>query len=156
MNLVSMQLATDCGPVAMANHLASLGLAQAPVAYRRIMGTQGFPGTENLLDDFWDSPSRHFDVLDAIAERRPQLISDGTKDPHVILLRLSTLCYHWVTYLGNNSWHDGSKVITQDPLERFPNSSVVLRYSLLGHDGDLAWYWGVWYGFTKLMLRLFS
>lgn len=149
---VAMQRETDCGPVAMANHIEAAIGGSAEAAYHRIMNEFGFPEKDGLVADLWDSPTRHFKVLEAITGQKVGLLEGlpGSSGPCVVLLRLGYMAYHWVCVYPGGVWHDGKRITSTVFSDRFPGSRVVMAYAI-GATGSLPWYWSVWWWLTKIV-----
>lgn len=150
---VSMQRVSDCGPVAMANYLEAAIGSSAESAYNRIMTEFKFPKDDGLVADLWDSPPRHFKVLEAITGQRVGVVEGfnaSTSGPCVVLLRLGLISYHWVCLYNGGVWFDGKRVTSDTFENRFPGARVVMAYSL-GVSGRLPWYWSLWWGLTKMI-----
>lgn len=158
MNLLSMQTRRDCGPIAMANLRQVATGFPAAVTYEEIM--REFPGKDDIRDDLWDSPTRHFSILERLTGQRIGLIPDPLLVPCVILLRLQWFpwpVFHWVTVLGcpgrgaPMEWHDGRSVRSCSFSERFPGCSVWLAYAI-GGVIPLPRYWRAWGWLTRLVV----
>lgn len=149
---VSMQRPSDCGPVAMANHIEAAIGGYADAAYRRAMTEFGFPDSDGIVADLWDSPTRHFKVLERITGQKVGLVEGlAHPGPCVVLLRLSLTAWHWVSVIRPGLWHDGKKLVGVSFDERYPGAKVVLAYAL-GYDNPLPWYWSVWWTFTRFFV----
>lgn len=148
---VAMKRVSDCGPVAMANHLeAALG-ASAADTYNRIMSEFKFPNTDGIVADFWDSPPRHIKVLERITGQKVGLVDDlSYPGPCVVLLMISFNVWHWVSLLPGGLWHDGKQLRNKTFSEAYPGCRVVMAYAV-GASGPLPWYWSLWWGFTKII-----
>jgi hypothetical protein len=139
--MVKMAGTNDCGPVALANLLAAETNADPAMLYTAILRDWGFPvGRSALLQDLWDSPSRHLLIAEHYSGRRVGTCSAET-GPSVILLRLGALKYHWVVRITESIWHDGHKIRTGPCEDYQPGARVVLAYRVGGLG---RWPWWVW------------
>ena len=135
----------DCGLVGMSNLLDEvLGQYDCEAAYNMIRREYNYPTGDNLRCDLWDSPPRHFKIMEKMTGQKMQLVKHPERLPSVVLLCKGVTQWHWVTSLGMNRWHDGYRV-RESPL---PLDLVVLAYAPDGDGGDLPWYWSVWYWLT--------
>lgn len=146
-----MRRVSDCGPVAISNYLEAISLPKQAGELYDIIMARGFPESDGLSADLWDSPPRHFDVVEAVAGRRPGLVDDPFVRPCVVLLRFGWAVWHWITVLnigpsGEAAWHDGHGVRMTEGREFVLGGRrgvVVLAYAL-GSSKPLPWYWDLW------------
>jgi hypothetical protein len=150
-----MRTRSDCGPVAIANLLEAEGVSSAEDAYTTIMRDEGFPATGGLLDDFWDSPWRHFLLVSKMSGRRVGIMPDPLLTPCVVLIRLSLRRWHWIFVRGYQHgavvWHDGYTVQTMKFQKRFPGCQFILAYAL-DEKKALSCVWYFWFLLSKIIL----
>ena len=148
---VAMRRPVDCGPIAMANHLEAVLGSNAENVYNQIMEQYGFPESDGITADFWDSPPRHFKVLEAITGQGVGIIDTPHPGPCVVLLMITPTAWHWVNVLPAGLWHDGHNLRSKTFQEVYPGCRVVMAYAL-GAVGPLPWYWSIWWAFTRLFV----
>lgn len=152
--MIAMQTQRDCGPVAISNLLeAKLGMDAAEV-YRIIREKHGFPATENLLDDLWDSPARHARIIRSICGEN--IGEDfGAERCSVSLVYLGAGWFHYLVLLNSTStvavWHTGKDIVSTSSPLIVPVGLEVCRYRI-GAPSRLPWWWRAWLIFTDLAL----
>lgn len=152
--VISMKTARDCGPVAIANYLAVARDLDPATVYIRMIEEFGFPNRQNILDDLWDSPARHVEILTAITGE-PCGIPDVVNRSAVYLVHLGGLRFHWVvllaTTVGSAVWHDGVTVRVTSSAAAPPVGTVVFVYALGGKKSP-ARFWRAWKKLTDVAL----
>lgn len=147
----SMETPIDCGRVAVCNHVGLLTGDDPIILYEQ---TREFGQPKRWpLCDWWDSPSRGFWMVEKLSGQKAGVVPcDPLLVPSVVLLKLSTLYWHWVPVLsiGHQSftWHDGRQVTNKTFQERFPGCQVIMAYAL-GGVVPLHWKWRVWGALTS-------
>jgi hypothetical protein len=142
--MIPMKNQIDCGKISVSNHLETMLGWPAEQIYAKLPKQPSWwPWC-----DFWDSPSRHFAMIEELTGQSAGLVPcDPLLVPSVVLLRLSWTAWHWVTVaaVGHNTfiWHDGHEMTNQTFQERFPGCKVILAYAL-GGVVPLPWYWRLW------------
>lgn len=153
--MICMQTKHDCGPVAISNFLEVTCGLPAESTYTYIKTFCKFPNKDNLLDDLWDSPARHRDVVQTLTSR-PVKQRSKHEGPAVVLLKLGVLSYHWIVLLSSTSnsatWHDGRTYYTTTGVDSPPYGKVYMSYSFSG-DKEFSFIWDVWLGITNLVVR---
>jgi len=146
----------DCGPVALANLLEITRGIPAEETYARILAEHGFPNRDDWRDDLWDSPARHVEVAEALLGEEIVGIPDVLDRPAAVLVHLGDLRFHWITLAGVAPgaaiWHLGRSIVSTGGPHILPMGRVVFAYAI-GGMGNAAWWWRVWLGFTRVVLR---
>jgi hypothetical protein len=152
--MISMRTSTDCGPVAIANTLeAALGIP-AEVTYGCVLAEGGFPNREDWLDDLWDNPARHIEVVQALTGK-PAGIPLVFDRAAAVLVHLGGFKFHWVTLLNSVAgcavWHDGRTIVSTSSPASAPAGTIVFAYTV-GGPGRPAWWWKAWDRLTSCVL----